>query len=657
MRPRYKILDNVPRKEEGAGCNVGIQVECWCGDNVRFFRVSDLRKTRGAPGTPVRLHAGAKWRGWPCCLKAIETSSPPPAAVETTSPPAAAVASAADRSGSAATAPAEVASARRTPSADDGPAAGGDTEQRPSDRAERMLGLSRRGRAAEQPDAATGEVFVTSSSSSSSNDGEAATAAAAAKKKPRRSSGGGDGGGGLTRPRDDGSGSSNGKAPTRRPRSGCRAATEVRRVSDGPDAPWVSFATRTEAAAMVGTALGPICKHLNQSGGSKRVPGVDPINGWLCRSARDGAGGKRESRAGDDGGDSSDSGDGGNSSDCDGDGNSSDSDADDDGGGASSDANEMSAVESDESDEDNEDVRAEEPARIIEQLDASTGKVLGRWPSAPAASRGLGISSSSVGNVLRGTSRTAGGFKWRVAIVRKVDAEDSESAQEAASGEEQQDEDEAAQPKRMVEQLNADTDEVLSRWPSISAAGRGVGLSDNGVGHVLCGPQRVAGGFRWRHGEAAEQQEEHREEDANDDGDGAGSSSSPTGANDKATEMSAVESVVAVGSTAMSASAHATSASTATSVSNATSASARATSAPAAMSTSKMADTRPHRLVRGVLTRTLSLPAGAVGSALSSSSAAAAPAATDSFTAAATARDIVDALAEACPNPAAYTTK
>ena len=465
---------------------------------------------------------------------------------------------------------------------------------------------------------------------------------------------------GTGKPRaDNGSGSSNGKALTRRPQNGGRAsqATEVCRVSDGPDAPSSSFATRTEAAALVSKSIGGLYKHLNQSVGSKRVPGVDPINGWLCRPARDGAGGKRESRAGDDGIDSSDSGDGGNSSDyVDSGGNSSDSDADDDGGGARSNANEMSAVESDESDEDNEDVRAGGPVRIIEQFDTSTGKVLGRCPPAPAASRGLGLSSTSVRKVLRGCSAQIGPPR-RVAIGRKVDAEDSESAQEAASGEEQQDEDEAAQPKRMVEQLNADTDEVLSRWPSISAAGRGVGLSDNGVGHLLCGPQRVAGGFRWRHGEAAEQQEEHREEDANDDGDGAGSSSSPTGADDKATEMSAVESVVAVGSTAMSASAHATSASTATSVSNATSASARATSAPAAMSTSKMADTRPHRLVRGVLTRTLSLPAGAVGSALSSSSAAAAPAATDSFTAAATARDIVDALAEACPNPAAYTTK
>jgi len=262
---------------------------------------------------------------------------------------------------------------------------------------------------------------------------------------------------------DNGSGSSNGKALTRRPQNGGRAsqAAEVCRVSDGPDAPSSSFATRTESAALVSTSIGGLYKHLNQSVGSKRVPGVDPIN---------------------DGIDSSDSGD------CDSGGNSSDSDADDDGGGARSYANEMSAVESDESDEDNEDVRAGGPVRIIEQFDTSTGKVLGRWPPAPAASRGLGLSSTSVRKVLRGCSAQIGPPR-RVAIGRKVDAEDSESAQEAASGEEQQDEDEAAQPKWMVEQLNADTDEVLSRWPSISAADSGFGLSDNGVGHVLCGKE------------------------------------------------------------------------------------------------------------------------------------------------------------------------
>ena len=66
--------------------------------------------------------------------------------------------------------------------------------------------------------------------------------------------------------------------------------TEVRRVADGPGAPWVRFASQIQAAAKIGVTQRSLNSYLNRKRKAV-VPGVDPINGWLCRKAIDDGGG------------------------------------------------------------------------------------------------------------------------------------------------------------------------------------------------------------------------------------------------------------------------------------------------------------------------------------------------------------------------------
>ena len=65
----------------------------------------------------------------------------------------------------------------------------------------------------------------------------------------------------------------------------------MRRLADGPDAPWVYCASQGDAAVMVGVNRSALSEHLNQSARWRRtqlVPGVDSINGFVVRRLRDG---------------------------------------------------------------------------------------------------------------------------------------------------------------------------------------------------------------------------------------------------------------------------------------------------------------------------------------------------------------------------------
>ena len=202
---------------------------------------------------------------------------------------------------------------------------------------------------------------------------------------------------------------------------------------------------------------------------------------------------------------------------------------------------------------------------VVEQIDAKTGEVLGRWPSGGAASRVLGLQRSSVAAVLRGQQRRAGGFMWRYGSIEQLDAATGEVigrwrsgtaaargsgvdihrldmnallrgekltadgfkwrvAENAEDGDDDGEEEAAARrrsggqrgegvrddgkqrravmPRQagVVEQLDAQTGEVLGRWSSGGAASRALGLARSSVAKVLRGQQRRAGGFMWRYG-------------------------------------------------------------------------------------------------------------------------------------------------------------
>ena len=78
------------------------------------------------------------------------------------------------------------------------------------------------------------------------------------------------------------------KRPDRRAgRQGIKCMTEVRRARDAPSAPWMRLASQTKAAAVIGVNQAVMNHHVNRK--TSAVPGVDPINGWLCRKAIDGA--------------------------------------------------------------------------------------------------------------------------------------------------------------------------------------------------------------------------------------------------------------------------------------------------------------------------------------------------------------------------------
>ena len=76
--------------------------------------------------------------------------------------------------------------------------------------------------------------------------------------------------------------------------------------------------------------------------------------------------------------------------------------------------------------EPDDDEEAAGRTRSIEQLDAETGALIKRWPTIAAAARGLGIHASKVGQVLSRKNRTAGGFRWRDnsrEVIEQLDAQ------------------------------------------------------------------------------------------------------------------------------------------------------------------------------------------------------------------------------------------
>ena len=58
-------------------------------------------------------------------------------------------------------------------------------------------------------------------------------------------------------------------------------------------------------------------------------------------------------------------------------------------------------------------------AKIVEQIDLETGKVITTWESVRLAGEGISKGSGGIRNCCRGVNKTAHGFKWSYQITKK----------------------------------------------------------------------------------------------------------------------------------------------------------------------------------------------------------------------------------------------
>jgi hypothetical protein len=137
--------------------------------------------------------------------------------------------------------------------------------------------------------------------------------------------------------------------------------------------------------------------------------------------------------------------------------------------------------------DDGDDTTEPEPKRArrtsggcpVLRIDKETGKVLEEYPSPSEAAQRTGISGVNISNVLHGRGQTTGGFVFRY----KYD-EDRERTKRKACP---------------VLRIDKETGKVLEEYPSPSEVLKRTGISSGGLGHVLQGRQKTAGGFVFRY--------------------------------------------------------------------------------------------------------------------------------------------------------------
>ncbi len=117
--------------------------------------------------------------------------------------------------------------------------------------------------------------------------------------------------------------------------------------------------------------------------------------------------------------------------------------------------------------------------RIVQySLDGDKLKV---WPSVGAASKEVGVHSSTLSKACSGKSKTSAGFIWRY------------------EGNPPPTQKEKANNNRRVRQLDKDTGEVIKVWDTIKVAGDTLKISGSHITCVCKGRRITTGGFKWEY--------------------------------------------------------------------------------------------------------------------------------------------------------------
>ena len=136
----------------------------------------------------------------------------------------------------------------------------------------------------------------------------------------------------------------------------------------------------------------------------------------------------------------------------------------------------------------------------VRRRDVETGALLMPWtrfPSRIAATRALKVPSHTIGLLVSGAKPQHSGFEARQCDDNREGVVADAAAKAWQDPDDDGDSEEGVDPNGAVEQLDAETGEVLARWPSPTAAQTALSIHD--IGTVLRHEAITAGGFRWRH--------------------------------------------------------------------------------------------------------------------------------------------------------------
>lgn len=112
------------------------------------------------------------------------------------------------------------------------------------------------------------------------------------------------------------------------------------------------------------------------------------------------------------------------------------------------------------------------------------GKLLGTYDSIGIAAKAIGISGETIGSVVRGLTKTGGGFVWTRTDEPYVHTISQEKKL-------------AAITKRIPVRQYSPTGELLGTYNTMKSASDETGVSEDTIGRVIKGKSKIGGGFIW----------------------------------------------------------------------------------------------------------------------------------------------------------------
>ena len=120
------------------------------------------------------------------------------------------------------------------------------------------------------------------------------------------------------------------------------------------------------------------------------------------------------------------------------------------------------------------------------------GSYVASFDSIKSAALSLGLSPDAVGNAVRGTSKSCGGFQWR------FDDGCHDNIERLKTGAEVRYE-RGSYHGRKVAQIDKDTGEIIRIYPSVREAVRSINGNRRNIKMVLSGVKKTSSGYKWEY--------------------------------------------------------------------------------------------------------------------------------------------------------------
>lgn len=127
----------------------------------------------------------------------------------------------------------------------------------------------------------------------------------------------------------------------------------------------------------------------------------------------------------------------------------------------------------------------------VYQIDINSNKIIQSFDSITSAANAINVDKAAITNCIKGKVKTSGRYRW---------ADDS-NLQEILNNPLTKNEVQTAlkKGKKQVAKIDLETNEILEIFDSAAAAGKSLGISNNGICRVARGERKSCSGFGWKY--------------------------------------------------------------------------------------------------------------------------------------------------------------